>query len=162
MRYAILTAALLVAIFTSQALATHGGGGGSGGNLKYTTINVVNKCDAAVEVSANNAQFATLEPKETVTFNMLASKGSTIEVSVTATLAGTAITMTQTATVAGEKKTTATITAPTADSLAINFSGLGLVAANLHREAAIVIASTGGLLPALAIVLLLGRSRKSS
>jgi hypothetical protein len=55
-----------------------------------------------------------------------------------------------------EKKTTATITAPTTSSLAISYSGPGLVAAH-YRETGILFASSGGLLPLLGLAMWLGR-----
>jgi apolipoprotein N-acyltransferase len=157
MRFATLTAVLMVASLASQVSATVVGGGGGGGSPKYTSLKVINKCDGAVTVSVNGAILAALEPGESTSISLSIPKGGQDSVLVSATLVGTPISTSQSATLLGEKKATATITSPTVDSLAINFSGPGLVAANTHREATIVLASTGGLLPALAIAMLLGR-----
>jgi hypothetical protein len=158
MRATTLTV-LLIGLWTSPAWAIVGGHGHNGGgnnNTKYARLDITNSSDGPVSVSVNGSTPSTLEPLATSELLFTASKGNKVEVTVTATIPGTAISTTKTATIQVGKTATATITSPSSTSLAITLSGPGLLAANTKRESAVVLASTGGLLPLLWLGFLLG------
>src|SRR5262249_46242801 len=89
----------------------------------------------------------------------LTQKGSknTTSVALTATIEGTTISDTETASIKAGNKATATITCPTSSSISIAFSGGGLAKVVLNRDANVALASTGCLLPLLWLGFLLGR-----
>ena len=151
-------AMLLSVLLTSPAWAiTHGGGGG-GNNYVTTRLKVVNDSDNAVVVSANGGTPITLEPKGSQEFTFTSFKGytDTITVSLTATIDGTTISDTESATIKVGNRATATITCPTSTSIAIAFSGGGLAKTAMARESRVMLASAGGLLPLLWLSVLLG------
>jgi hypothetical protein len=152
MRLATLMALALLVVFVGRAAAN-----GTVQNLpKPISLTITNKCDGAIAVSVQGSPLATLEPRQSVIYNQPAYKGSQVVVKVIATLVGAGVTTSNSATLRAEQKATATITAPTKSSLAINFSGPALVVAN-YREAGLLLASSGGLLPLFALTMLLGR-----
>jgi hypothetical protein len=164
MRFAILSAVMALPLFANQASATYthgggsggGGGGGGGGGVKFTSLTITNKCDGAIAVTINGSELATLEPRQSATYSQPAPKGSQVTLTVGATLVGTSVATSKTVVIKADGKATASITAPTASSLAIGLSGPGLVAGN-YREGGILLASTGGLLPLLVLAALFGR-----
>src|SRR5262249_53429098 len=125
-----------------------------GGNQSYlkTTLKVVNDSDNAIVcyTSINSAPF-TLEPHGTTELSYLVLKGAknTLSITLTATIEGTAISDTQTASIRSGNKATATITSPTSSSLSIVFSGSGLAKVAMSRDSSVALASSGGLMPLL-------------
>src|SRR5262245_30550152 len=165
MRIATMTV-LFVVFIASPAWATighgHNGGGGGKDNTKYARLNITNNCDGPVSVSVNDSTPSTIEPPATWELLFTPNKGNKVDVSVTATIPRTSISTTKTATLQAGKTATATITSPSSTSLEITFSGPGLLASAAKRESAVVLASTGGLLPLLWLGFLLGGDRKST
>ena len=152
-----MLAVLILGLMTSPALAIRHGGGG-GGNVKYATLNVVNNVDGAVDVSVNGEYVFTLEPLQNAAYAVPIFKGNKANVALTATLtASPSVSATGSATIQSGGTATATITSPTSSTLAIAFSGSGLVG-NFGREGGVMLASTGGLLPLLWMSFLLGRT----
>jgi len=164
MRTLALTTLVLV-LATSPAWAMpggHGGGGGNGGGQQYTTttLNVVNDSDNAVacHVGDPGSTPIALEPHGSTALSFLTVKGAknVISVTLTATIDGTTISDTETASIKSGNKATATITCP-GSSISIAFSGGGLAKVALSRDSSVALASTGCLLPLLALSFLLGR-----
>jgi hypothetical protein len=157
--------AVFVAFVASPAWAIGGGhgGGGGGNNNSYTTttLKIVNDSDNAVVCSTgvSGAPF-TLEPQGSTELSFLTLKGAknTISITLTATIEGTTISDSETATIKSGNKATATITSPTNSSISIAFSGGGLAKVALSRDSSVMLASTGGLLPLLWLGCLLGRA----
>src|SRR5262245_41256538 len=99
MRTLALTA-LFLALAASPAWAIGGGGKGGGNNNNKTTLKVVNDCDHAVVVSANGGSPTTLEPNGSQEFTFTTLKSfDTLTVSLTATIDGTSISDTHSATI---------------------------------------------------------------
>jgi len=155
---------LVFALAASPAWAIGGGGkGGGGGGQPYTTttLKVVNDSDNAVVCTATNSSSSpfTLEPHSSTELSFLTLKraNDTFSVTLTATIEGTTISDTETASIKTGNKATATITCPTSSSIAIAFSGGGLAKVVLSRDSSVSLASVGGLLPLLWLGFLLGR-----
>jgi len=152
-------AVLILGLMASPTFAIHGGGGGGNGgnNFKTATLNVVNNVDAAVDVCVNGRSPVTLEPLQTTAFGFVINKSNKADVTLTASLtASPSISVTGNASIQGGKSATATITSPSSSTLAITFSGSGLVG-NFGRDGGVMLASTGGLVPLLWLSFLLGR-----
>jgi hypothetical protein len=163
MRTAILSA-LLLGLLTSPALALSGGGPGNGKPKDKNTVTLVvdNACDGAVSVTGSTnvnsiIGFGTLEPGESRSYALSTGGLDQLTVTLTATLVSSpSISATNSATLKVRRKATATITCPTPSSLAITFSGTGLVAR--FRESGVMLASSGGLMSLLWLSFLLGRA----
>ena len=146
---------LLVSLIVTPAWASVGGHGGN--NLATTKLKIVNDSDNAIEVTVNGGFPIVLEPKGSQEIPFSSAKGiETITVALTATIAGTSFSDTQSATIKTGNRATAKITCPTSTSVAIAFSGGGLAKVALHRESRVMLASVGGLLPLLWLGALLG------
>ena len=155
---------LFLSLMTSPAWAIGGHGGGNGNPKDKNTVTLVvdNACDGAVSVTGStnvnsNIGFGTLEPGESRSYALSTGGSDQLTVTLMATLVSSpSISATSSATLKVRRKTTATITCPTLSSLAITFSGTGLVAR--FRESGVMLASSGGLMSLLWLSFLLGRA----
>ena len=164
MKRTVLTL-LLLGMLTSPAFATTGPG--KGNKTKYGRLEVVNTCDAAIEVNITDGETvpatAVLEPSESRLFYFVV-KGKRLNLQITASLPGTTITSSATCTVESNKTTLATISCDTSNPPVLSIECLNpgetLAALDVRRETGVLVASSGGLGLLLVFAMLLGRAPK--
>jgi hypothetical protein len=117
-------------------------------------LQIFNNCDGAVEVSVDGSAPFVMEPLGQATYGYDGGKRS-LKVTVSATLVGTSLRAAKSFTLQSGKTVVATIATNAAGTrLTISAAGAGKLA--LNRESAVVLASSGGLLPLLLLGWLLG------